>query len=259
MSSTTSADQQSQRSAAVEDCFPGSVEEAAALLGATITMASGSRSKEAVLPPTGMHPAFAIVAQPSLTSELVSRLYVLRALLRTVQSRHSASGPAKGPALPAAPSILQLLKKMLGISTQLGATTTAQTTEVPRKKKKEGVLLLTHKHAAPPLHSTPCRRLWVDCVVLCHALSGNAGGGELTQFVRQMLALATTHPRSAKAAGGVRIAALEVVAALMEHGDGNDAVNNNNNKKFPLASQLAPWSLDALQVCLGGPPSPNYF
>ena len=70
------------------------------------------------------------------------------------------------------------------------------------------------------------------------------------------------HPRSAKAAGGVRIAALQVVAGLLEFGDAaddsalnkymvnNNSSNNNIQINFTLASMLAPWSLDVLQVCL---------
>jgi predicted phage tail protein len=51
-----------------------------------------------------------------------------------------------------------------------------------------------------------------------------------------MLALAGTNPRSARAAGGIRVAALQVVAALLEEEE--------------LAVQLAPWSIEILQLCL---------
>ena len=253
----------------VEDFFPESVEEAAALLGATTITMSQSPAEATLVPPAGMHPAF-VVTQSEIATELVSRLYVLRALLRTVQSKTkqqqaAASGAKQGPsaaALPAAPSILQVLKKLLGISTQLGAAAHSMTVaggmEPPSRKRGGGSTRMKKKqHATPPLLSTPCRKLWVDCVVLCHVLSssssGSSNGSDLTQFVRQMLVLASVHPRSQKAAGGVRIAALEVVAALMEGDTENGAVNennNSNNKRFPLASQLAPWSLDVLQVCL---------
>lgn len=51
-----------------------------------------------------------------------------------------------------------------------------------------------------------------------------------------MLGLAGTNPRSARAAGGIRVAALQVVAALLEEEE--------------LAVQLAPWSLEILQLCI---------
>jgi hypothetical protein len=247
--------------------FPESAEEAAALLGATITRCGVAAShKEAVLPPAGMHPAFAVTTN---SAELFHRLYVLRAVLRTVAANAAAGTTTtpKGPVLPAAPSILQVLKKLLGISTQLAATAAAASSaaatssevvvKVSKSEQQQRLLLLKHKHETPPMLSTPCRRLWVDCVVLCHALhsSGNSSSDSLTlQFVRQMLGLASIHPRSAKAAGGVRIAALAVVAALLEHN--NDAAAAAavaaapSKNIFVLASHLAPWSLDVLQVCL---------
>ena len=105
----------------LDACFPDSVEEAAALLGATITKCGGTNSS--VSPSVqGMHPAFA-VTWSSPSNELVSRLYVLRALLRTTwiqqqqqqqqQSQSKQGGPLPLPLLSTAPSILQVLKKLL--------------------------------------------------------------------------------------------------------------------------------------------------
>ena len=94
---------------------------------------------------------------------------------------------------------------------------------------------------APPMLSTPLRSAWVDCVVLCHRLGANvpmgAGGGMVGRgggkkgssatgggaapggvdamgFLRRMMEAAATNPRSAKAAGGTRIAALEAIVGL---------------------------------------------
>jgi hypothetical protein len=83
----------------------------------------------------------------------------------------------------------------------------------------------------------------------------------LTQLVRQMLALAMIHPRSAKAGGGVRIAALAVLAALLEYDPSNTSSSwssrsstnsrlRHRRRPVGLATALAPWSLDVLQVCL---------
>lgn len=261
--------------------FPESVEEAAALLGATITKCGGAAgggagavaaarrgtsTAAAATPaaaaaaaadahpttaalPHGMHPAFAVSGRQT-ASELVSRLYVLRALLRTVQSQsqsQSQSGSKTASLLPAAPSILQVLKKLLGVSTQLAGAAAATTMSSSGSHSEAAA----PKRDTPPLLSTPCRKLWVDCVVLCYQLQCSTT--DTTQFVRQMLALASVHPRSSKAAGGVRMAALQVVAALMECGDDDETTTDDNNiinSRFALASMLAPWSLDVLQVCL---------
>lgn len=252
--------------------FPGSAEEAAALLGSAITRCgtvAASHKKEAVLPPAGMHPAFAVTTH---SAELLHRLYVLRAMLRTVATAQATTTSNLEPALPAAPSILQVLKKLLGISTQLAAEAAAATSatsaasssevvvKVSKSEQQQRLLLLKHKHETPPMLSTPCRILWVDCVVLCHALyatTHHSGSSDslTVPFVRQMLGLASIHPRSAKAAGGVRIAALSVVAALFEHD--NDRATTGTAATTPppphtlvLTAQLAPWTLDVLQVCL---------
>jgi hypothetical protein len=276
--------------------YPGSVEEAAALLGATITRYSCGgvqlQKREAVLPPQGMHPAFAVVSNNNSSSrggsesELLQRLYMLRSMLRTVADSNEQ--------LPTAPSILQVLKKLLGISTQMAAAASSAATtntssaaatisnnhitvqsdtsttttsissngEPQEQRAPRRMILLKHKYDTPPLWSTPCRSLWVDCVVLCYSLSTGTGSGDVTLFVRQMLVLASIHPRSAKAGGGVRVAALEVIAALLEHDDvvsplismqmatTNPALSSVPSRNFTLAVKLAPWSLDILQVCL---------
>jgi hypothetical protein len=56
----------------------------------------------------------------------------------------------------------------------------------------------------PPMLSTPLRKLWVDCVVLCHQLGEGLTGNsriDTYAFVRSMLSLASLNPKSAKAAG----------------------------------------------------------
>jgi len=155
--------------------FPASVEESGAILGATITT-YGKESSEIHQPPKGMHSSFATKTRIP-ASEMVSNLYDLRALLR-----------AEDTPLESAPSLLAVLMKLLGVSTALANSKTTS-----------------------PMLSTPIRRLWVDCVAICHE---RAPKNETRPFVRQMLSLAAQHPRSARAGGGVRIAALDIVAAL---------------------------------------------
>ena len=196
------------------DDVPQSVEEAGALLGAAITRC-GVTSHATTQPPKGMHSSFATVS-PVPSSGLFMRLHSLRALLR--------SAPANEP-LVAAPSLLAVLMKLLGVSNSLAAALLAAPTADRRA-------------TTPPMLSTPLRQLWVDCVVLCHSLGEGLSGAariDVFAFVRNMMALAGMNPKSAKAAGGTRIAALQVIGGLFV------------NEK--LTSKLAPWALDVLQLC----------
>jgi hypothetical protein len=242
--------------------FPDSVEEAAALLGAALQV--GDEPAMAVLPPQGMHPAFGTLAKPSCVQQLIDRLYVLRAMLRTEAEQKKLR---KQHALPAAPSILQVLKKLLTLSSSLAAAASAAAAAAGSNSRETAVgvkvtklqqqqpanpkrlLVLKHRYETPPLISTPCRILWVDCVVL---VLGFLGSSDTTQFLRQMLSLASLHPRSAKSAGGVRIAALAVVTGLLLECDFKTDLDENDNDEhsYQMASILAPWSLDVLQVAL---------
>ncbi|GKY98505.1 hypothetical protein MPSEU_000807600 [Mayamaea pseudoterrestris] len=197
------------------DNLPESIEEAAALLGATITQMTGQPLiLPRQLPPKGMHSAWSTYSNLPST-ELIMRLHTLRAFLR------NSSSP-----LVSARSIQALLMKLIGMSSALA-------TQVLSAHEAAGAFILT-----PPLLSNAIRKLWCDSVVLCHGVGQSM---ETIAFVRSMLALAVLNPRSAKAAGGVRIAAVQVVAGLFEyHGANNDS----------LAQQLAPWSLEIFQTTL---------
>ena len=192
----------------VVDDVPGSVEEAGALLGAAITKCNQT-SVPTVKPPTGMHSSFATM-DPVPSSDLFGRLYQLRTLLR--------ASPKNEP-LVAAPSLLAVLMKLLGVSSSLAA-----------KFVHDG------RVNTPPLWSTPLRRLWVDCVVLCHVLGESLSGKariDIFGFVRNMVALAGLNPKSQKAGGGTRMAALQVIGGLFQE----------------LPTKLSAWALDVLQLC----------
>ncbi len=185
--------------------------EAGALLGATINR-YGTPGKT-ISPPKGTHSSFAIQS-PTPSSELMSYLYSLRGLLR--------SAPRDTP-LVAAPSILQVLMKLLGVSSNLAPSPSSDP---------------SRRTAIPPMLSTPLRKLWVDCVVLCHVLGeGLSGNSRINThgFVRNMIQLAGMNPRTAKAAGGTRIAALEVISGII--------------KDERLAKQMSNWGLDIVQLC----------
>jgi len=202
---------------AVMDDRPQSVEEAGALLGAAITICGVGTTTENA-PPKGMHSSFATAgALPS--SELLMRLCYLRSLLR--------AAPQDEP-LVAAPSLLAVLMKLLGTSNELAAKNTAANTAAGDQRPD-----------VPPMLSTPLRKLWVDCVVLCHRLGEGLSGTARTSlfsFLKNMIALAGMNPRSAKETGGARIAALDVIAGLLEDES--------------LAPKIAGWAHDILQLCL---------
>eukprot|EP00934_Nitzschia_sp_Nitz4_P002708 Nitzschia sp. Nitz4//scaffold42_size132992//119267//129070//NITZ4_003422-RA/size132992-processed-gene-0.49-mRNA-1//-1//CDS//3329551787//2698//frame0 len=195
---------------------PESVEEAGALLGASINRYGIPGNLHYINPPKGIHSSFAALA-PVPASELFVRLHTLRSLLR--------SAPRDTP-LVAAPSLLAgALMKLLGISSNLATATGTHADPTARS-------------ATPPLLSTPLRKLWVDCVVLCHVLGEGLSGHSrinIFGFVKQMIQLAAMNPRAARAAGGNRIAALEVICALM--------------KEESLCKQLSSWALDVIQLC----------
>lgn len=187
---------------------PESVEEAGALLGAAITKCNVS-SHPSIKPPKGMHSSFATMS-PVPSSELFCRLYQLRELLR--------QAPRHEP-LIAAPSLLAVLMKLLGVSSSLAPQ-----------------FMQDGRINTPPLWSTPLRTLWVDSVVLCHVLGESLTGKariDIYSFVKNMVALAGLNPKSQKAAGGTRMAALQVVAGLFNQ----------------LPQKLSPWALDVLSLC----------
>ena len=193
--------------------MPQSVEEAGALLGAAITRYGSPGAFNLISPPKGTHSSFSAIS-PVPSSELLICLHSLRALLR--------SAPKDTP-LVAAPSLLAgVLMKLLGISNNLASSTNADP---------------TRRTATPPMLSTPLRKLWVDCVVLCHTLGEGLSGNtriNIYGFVRNMISLASMNPRMAKAAGGTRVAAIEVIGALME------------DEK--LSKQLSSWALDVIHL-----------
>jgi len=192
-----------------EDDAPESVEEAGALLGAAITKCNVT-NLPSIKPPKGMHSSFATMS-PVPSSELFCRLYQLRELLR--------KSPKNSP-LVAAPSLLAVLMKLLGVSSSLAAQ-----------------FIQDGRVNTPPLWSTPLRKLWVDSVVLCHVLGESLTGNsriDIYSFVKNMVALAGLNPKSQKAAGGTRMAALQVIAGLFSQ----------------LPQKLSPWALDVLHLCL---------
>lgn len=201
--------------ATIEDAeAPESVEEAGALLGATITFYGTTDTSKTISPPKGTHSSFSTVS-PIPSSELFVRLHTLRAFLR--------SAPKDTP-LVAAPSLLAgVLMKLLGVSNKLASAPTVD------PKRREVI---------PPMLSTPLRKLWVDCIVLCHSLGEGLSGNariNVYGFVRNMISLASLNPRTAKAAGGTRVAALEVIEGIM--------------KDPKLSVQLASWAFDVTHLC----------
>ena len=267
-----------------DDFFPSSVEEAGALLGMAITqltLASSppmmAASSTSLAPPAGMHSSFRVMRSISNTS-LLTRLYELRALLRSSSSQEP---------MVAAPSLLAVLIKLIGVSTSLAPAYLGSGSGGGSSGGPPTTVLASAADAAagfanatvgvggavptppprpptPPMFSNVLRHLWVDCVTLCHVRGAGLTGSSrinTSQFIRQMLALASQNPRTARAAGGVRIAALDAIAALLTvdeenpNRDPSDTAlrippSRRKGGSPPLVLQTAPWALDILQVCL---------
>jgi hypothetical protein len=189
--------------------------EAGALLGLAVNRYGTAGAT--INPPKGTHSSFSVL-DPTPSSELMMCLHSLRSLLR--------SAPRDTP-LVAAPSLLAgVLMKLLGISSNLAAGTASGPGDPTRRT------------AIPPMLSTPLRKLWVDCVILCHVLGDGLSGNSrinIHGFLRNMIQLAAMNPRTARAAGGTRIAALELIAGIM--------------KDEKLAKQLSNWAIDIIQLC----------
>jgi len=185
------------------------------------------------------------------------------------QNQRSVSPPSSSELVAVAPSLLAVLMKLVGVSTSIanrvasaqsssvsaGASTAAASSSfAPTTTATTNATTVCLD--VPPLSSTPLRNLWVDCVVLCHVLGCSSSSSssssstttkstsssvtvlqlDATQCLRQMSDLASVHPRSSRAAGGVRIAALQVVGQLF--------------RQPQLASnKLGPWTLEVLQLC----------
>jgi hypothetical protein len=94
---------------------PSSVEEAAALLGASITRINDVHVYRTYAPPTGLHSSFSTV-KPVPCSELYVRLSSLTNLLQSHLDKD------KTATLEAAPSIIPLLHKLFQISPSLALT-----------------------------------------------------------------------------------------------------------------------------------------
>lgn len=106
---------------------------------------------------------------------------------------------------------------------------------LPHKNTKQ------HKHL-PPLLSTPIRNVWVECISLCLALGCSLPGKmriDVYAFLGKMMEISSWNPRSKMAAGGVRLAALEVM--------GQACISNTD-----LAKRTAPYAWDILQCCHKG-------
>lgn len=116
-----------------DDDMPQSVEEAGALLGATV-LGYGTTPFVVTNPPKGIHSSFATVS-PVPSSELLHRLHALRSLLR--------SSPRDTP-LVAAPSLLAgVLMKILAVSSNLAISSMSNNND-PNKLSN-----------IPPMLSTP--------------------------------------------------------------------------------------------------------
>ena len=128
-------------------------------------------------------------------------------------------------------------KFMDAINAHVGGVGIPATTSSTMTNSRGGVAV----RLTPPLLSTAMRTLWVDCVVLCYRLGDGLSGPlrpasfDVLAFLRRMMEVVGLNPRSQRAAGGTRLAALQVMAGLFA-----DEV---------LARKVAPWAYDVLHLC----------
>ena len=105
----------------------------------------------------------------------------------------------------------------------------------------------------PPLLSTPLRNIWVECISLCLALGCSLPGNlrtDVNSILGKLMEITNWNPKSKHAAGGVRLATLQVL--------GQVCILNTD-----LAKRAAPYSWEILQCChkgllSGGAGEPGY-
>lgn len=156
----------------------------------------------------------------------------------------------------AARSILAVLMKLLEASSAIAngevgnngpddASKVAKSVSPSPRHSKQGNLpnKNTKQHRPlPPLLSTPLRNVWVECISLCLALGCSLSGNlriDVYAFLGKMMEISSWNPRSKMAAGGVRLATLEVLG---------HACKLNTD----LAKRTAPYALEILQCCHKG-------
>lgn len=159
----------------------------------------------------------------------------------------------------AARSILAVLMKLLEASSVIanGGEVGSNVTDDPTSKvvmSLSPALTKQRKHAnlpnkkakqhkpLPPLLSNPVRNIWVECISLCLALGCSLPGNlrtDVNAVMGKMMEISSWNPRSKMAAGGVRLATLQVLGQVC-------IVNND------IAKRTAPYAWEILQCCHKG-------
>ena len=157
----------------------------------------------------------------------------------------------------AARSILAVLMKLLEASSAIATgggdgtggpddPTSKVAVISPLQKQRKHVKLpnkTTKQHKPlPPLLSTPLRNIWVECISLCLALGCSLPGNlrtDVNAIMTKLMEITQWNPRSKMAAGGVRLATLQVL--------GQVCILNTD-----LAKRTAPYSWEILQCCHKG-------
>jgi len=257
----------------MDGALPENAEEAAALLGAAISadsIAANSPSSSGTTP-QGMHSIFS-VQSPVPNQLLFVRLCNLRAWLRWhadamddplkasrvddsedhllgISFPRTKERPPPGEPFPAARSILAVLMKLLEASSNIASSGTGSSavedagsfvkslSPKPRQRK----LSQQHKSLAPLL-STPIRSVWAECITLCVGLGCNLQGNlriDVNALINKLTEISTWNSRSRMAAGGVRLAVLQVLGQVC-------SLNTD------LSKRTAPYAWEILQCCHKG-------
>jgi hypothetical protein len=227
-------------------------------------------------PPKGLHSSFSTV-KPVPCSELYVRLASLTNILQNHLDSAEGSGDdlTQDITLEAAPSIISLLHKLFNISSSLAlapillhsssntippanplqaiAGTASPTPSTIAPKKKRGAnqqpppsprsknLQVPPVRIIPPLCSQPIRKLWVQCLTLAHRLSPAHALPSTNPHVllAPYFQTASNHPRSAKSAGGTRVAGLAILSSIFQ----DDVLG---------ARYVRPLLAESITLCLNG-------
>ena len=134
----------------------------------------------------------------------------------------------------------------------VGAATTTPNVQTPKKKRGGGKndpppsprarnLQVPPVRILPPLCSQPIRKLWVQCLTLAHRLSPSHALPSTNPHVllAPYIQAAANHPRSAKSAGGTRVAAFGIIASIFQ-------------EKILGARYIRPLLAEIITLCLNG-------
>ena len=221
-----------------------------ALLGASITRVNDVHVYGTFAPPKGLHSSFTTV-KPVPCSELYVRLSSLTNLLQShLDKDKNATIEAAPSIIPLLHKLFHISSSLALTPILLHSSSStipavnplqsiAGTASTPKKKPRSQASSSNHNsnsnmnsppsprpknlqvppvRITPPLCSQPIRHQWVQCLTLAHRLSPAHALPSTNPHVllAPYFQSASGHPRSAKSAGGARVAALAIMTSIFD-------------------------------------------